>query len=1252
MRILAVRGQNLASLAEPFAIDLRAEPLAAAGLFAITGETGAGKSTLLDAICLALYGRFPRVASLGADETIPDVAEGDALKARDARSILRRGAASGWAEVDFVGIDGNAYRAQWSAYRARNKPGGRLQPAARRIDRLGPDGEPVETIADKIGTADVRIVDLTDLTFEQFRRTVLLAQGDFDAFLRADDNERADLLEKITGTEIYARLSARTFEKARQAREAMALVEARRREIGLLDVTTRAERTAHRAALAERLDEVRRRSDAARAALAAHERIAGAEARLATAEAEYIAAEADRAAATEVRERIERIARARRLAPAFTLLEDAEKDETAAVAALAAVEMQLAEATPAFERAREGRDTAAVALTTVDARIGELAPEWDAAAKLDVRIEVARREAEAAETPQRAALEARDHERARLEELDARRLALATEIGRLEHELARLAPLAPLAERWDDVSARLAERIATAREVAVAAARRRVAETRLADLAARRAEHERIEADETTRRAELEARLGERRAALEAIAEAETRERDEALLALRSDVAALLPTAAAHRVAIADGVTAAREKAETAAEAGAIDARRGEVESRRTASRARREGLAAAAQLADAVVSAEALGLRARLVDDAPCPVCGSRDHPVTDDPTLLAALDKVRTERAAVEAEIGVCDRLAADLAGALAAVKARHRDAERRAVAAAARRSEAETTLAEALARLAATTTALALPFDLEAVTDDPSPTLADLTDAVTAARAETGRALVAADRLRGEIEALRRDGERLDADGRARRTARRDDEADEATARSEAVAAGETETGATRRLADLDARLTPLLAGLEIGPEDLDRDEQAVVDHIGRGVADHRAKAAAVACAADEGRDLERARLAAREVSIRAEEALIGAEATLAGRLETVARLEAERAGLLGGTTTAAHRDAVNDERAYAAAALEAAQHLLATARTAHESALTLHGERHAALIEAQDTVRNRAHGRDRALAAADLGLDEARALLATPDERVEALRAEVAAIDRRATRSQAALNERRRDLDAALTDGRPEIETAALEEALTAARAETEALNREIGALDQVLTADDAARAAAEELDREIERTAARRDVLGAVDEAIGSRDGDKFRRFAQGITLDRLAELANRHLASLNPRYRLARAEGLGLTIVDRDMGDEVRSTRSLSGGERFLASLALALALSGLEGRRSFVDTLFVDEGFGSLDAATLDVAIDALEGLQSEGRKVGVISHVAAMHDRIPVQIRVEKAGAGRSRVQVVGAG
>jgi exonuclease SbcC len=110
---------------------------------------------------------------------------------------------------------------------------------------------------------------------------------------------------------------------------------------------------------------------------------------------------------------------------------------------------------------------------------------------------------------------------------------------------------------------------------------------------------------------------------------------------------------------------------------------------------------------------------------------------------------------------------------------------------------------------------------------------------------------------------------------------------------------------------------------------------------------------------------------------------------------------------------------------------------------------------------------------------------------------------------------------------------------------------------------------------------------------------------------------------------------------------LSLHVIDNDMGEEHRAIRSLSGGERFIVSLSLALSLSGLEGREFSVDTLFIDEGFGSLDADTLDIAITALETLHSRGRKVGVITHVAAMIDSIPVQIRVEKLGGGSSVVR-----
>ncbi len=158
----------------------------------------------------------------------------------------------------------------------------------------------------------------------------------------------------------------------------------------------------------------------------------------------------------------------------------------------------------------------------------------------------------------------------------------------------------------------------------------------------------------------------------------------------------------------------------------------------------------------------------------------------------------------------------------------------------------------------------------------------------------------------------------------------------------------------------------------------------------------------------------------------------------------------------------------------------------------------------------------------------------------------------------------------------------------------------------------------------------------------------LNELAGSADGAKFRRIAQGYTLDILLNYANVQLRELTRRYRLERVpETLALQVIDRDMCDEVRTVHSLSGGESFLVSLALALGLSSLSSNRMRVESLFIDEGFGSLDAETLRVAMDALESLRTQGRKIGVISHVQEMTERIPVRICVNRAGNGRSVIR-----
>jgi exonuclease SbcC len=155
--------------------------------------------------------------------------------------------------------------------------------------------------------------------------------------------------------------------------------------------------------------------------------------------------------------------------------------------------------------------------------------------------------------------------------------------------------------------------------------------------------------------------------------------------------------------------------------------------------------------------------------------------------------------------------------------------------------------------------------------------------------------------------------------------------------------------------------------------------------------------------------------------------------------------------------------------------------------------------------------------------------------------------------------------------------------------------------------------------------------------------------IGSANGDKFRKIAQAYNLDLLVHHANVQLRQLVRRYRLKRGGSmLGLLVLDTEMGDELRSVHSLSGGETFLVSLALALGLASMASSTLRIESLFIDEGFGSLDPESLQLAMDALDGLQAQGRKVAVISHVQEMHERIPVQIQVKRQGNGLSTLEV----
>jgi len=241
-------------------------------------------------------------------------------------------------------------------------------------------------------------------------------------------------------------------------------------------------------------------------------------------------------------------------------------------------------------------------------------------------------------------------------------------------------------------------------------------------------------------------------------------------------------------------------------------------------------------------------------------------------------------------------------------------------------------------------------------------------------------------------------------------------------------------------------------------------------------------------------------------------------------------------------------------------------------------------------------------------------------------------------------------QTDLNARQKDREARLaTERARKVSDKTLEE-LEAQCREYEGALKElrdaISGLKHKLSENSVAKERAEEKQVTIEarkRECRRWDKLHGL---IGSADGKKYRNFAQGLTFELMVGHANLQLQKMNDRYLLLRddAQPLELNVIDNYQAGEIRSTRNLSGGESFIVSLSLALGLSKMASRNVRVDSLFLDEGFGTLDEEALETALETLAGLQQDGKLIGIISHVSALKERIGTQITITSVSGGRS--------
>ncbi|NVO24307.1 AAA family ATPase [Donghicola mangrovi] len=1239
MKILSISGANLASLSEPFTIDLLAEPLRSAGLFAITGETGAGKSTLLDAMCLALYGECPRLSSSGVNDDLPEVDQ--TIKSSDARSILRRGAASGWCEVCFEGTDGLTYASRFEVRRARSKSDGRLQAPSRSLRRIN-DGQVIET---QITAVNSRVVELTGLAYDEFRRTVLLAQGDFDAFLRANGTERAALLEKVTGTEIYRQVSQRIFTMKDAAHQKLDTLTLRRDAADVLPDDQRSDLLQERETLQQDLMSLSAQLADFSRDLNAHERFATAHGRLADAAVAEQKARTDHQNSEPDRSVLSRMYRAADLRSEVTahkssvLMVQRQRDERALIEdSISVFEAEVA----AAETKQTDAKNAHLQIEDIFKSFGL---EWSKAEALDANILTARSERTSAEATCASAAEALKESEGALIALQAECRLQEEALSAANVELEAMPSMEALAARQDDVQNWVQEREAAVRLVRDAvigldqsAASREAAENSLRVLS------EAIEEDKREFSIVQEA-LSVQEAELSKIEKRKPSEQSERLRKRQSAIEALLNLAQVHETALEK-----RGRETSTLEAANIQVANAETELTRLEARilgqeATVRALLAPLDRAEAAVSAVANQLRSHLEDGEPCPVCGAVEHPLVEDSALAFQAQALRTE---VE-----------NARTALSTSRTEHAATLRRLDAARLEANRATLEITELDGRLARSVADYALASERASeagITRVPACTLEtvrelqQLSEKYEIELAEVSAALVEQTRLREQITSQRQQLDQISQRMGSAQDAREKAIADQNAAslsvqRTEAqVAAGRAEKSR------LDRVLEQPLGAIGSLVEELDRDPDGVAQKMDAAVA----KWENLKSQAEEaGRQMQflAPRIAQCEAKGQGGAAgLQDAQKRLSDRNEALARMVEERSALLGGEATGAHRTRHNDMRRQCADALSAAQEALAQKKAEFSAASAKLDSINNALNASVTAEHEVKLALEAALATAGLTLEEATELLAQSAQ-IEPLETRLKAVDDALAAAVANLEARKADLKQIEEQGIPETPAAQLLDQKQACEAQQATLLKRDGEITGLLASDDKRRDALRSLNDQITEAQKQADVWTAVNAAVGSRNGDKFARIAQSVTLGLLVERANHHLADLKPRYRLMIGGGeLGLHIVDRDMADEVRSTRSLSGGERFLVSLALALALSGMGQHGGLAATLFIDEGFGSLDAESLDVAMDALEALQAQGRTIGVISHVEAMKDRIPVQVRVTRRGAGASTVELIG--
>jgi exonuclease SbcC len=1212
MKILAIRLKNLASLAGPFEIDFTAEPLASAGLFAITGPTGAGKSTLLDALCLALFGAVPRLSNAQVSAKAPD-ADGE-ISTGDPRTLLRRGTGEGYAEVDFVGIDGRRYRARWEANRAREKAGGKLQASRQSLRDIDQD----QLLASQKVEFKTQLESVLGLNFEQFTRAVLLAQSEFSAFLKANDNERSELLEKLTDTALYTQLGRRAFDKTKEAREAHKLLQDQATGVTPLAPEARAE-------LDERFNEAQQQLKTQQAQLKQLELQHTWLKELRQLQDEQLSATEQLTGAqqdweSQVGERL-KLTRLEQLAPQrhqFARKTELTAQLTPLAAKIQQQTQQQQELTERQTQLEQSLSSAHTALTEALQQHTHSAPLLRQAFEAQSTLARLVKDASlSADLKQQAELACTQGQSTIQGLLDQQKL-VAERLQRIAGELEQSAALAPLSEAWNAYRDRLQQLMLIGNRL-----NKGQAEMAALELSAARAAQA-----FTAQKQQLEVLYKEAGAEPEAVAE-----QIQLLGNLLQDNRKQL--------------RAFEELTRLWSQQRELDSRGAELQQRQSTAQQERDrltqdGVKTKNELTVAeqtltvtrellerqrlARSASVEELREQLQDDQPCPVCGSPDHPYHQPEALLQSLGRHdESEQANAQKVVDQLKEKLTDLRGEVGGLIAQQKELLQQ--------QEQLATQQQAL-----TPSLDAHPLSTQLLAQDTNKRDAWLTQQNT----QLNQSITQDEQRQTALLTLQQDAARLQHQLRSAETASQQ--------AAQHLSTQQRELSSDRQR--LDEELTAFSTLLPNETLEALRNEPAATFmQLDRQIAQRLEQ---LEQQRDElGEQLQRQQTLEKEQDrqqTRLQQLEVARQQfdTLAEQQQTCQQTLSQ---LLGAHASAEQWQQQLDHAVEQARTAEsAANQELQTVRTRlvqlAAELKALHERSQALDTEDRELSSKIADWRAQHPELDDGGLE---ALLSVNDQQVSELRQQLQHSEKAIEQAKVLLQERDKRLLNHQAQHNGNLDAEQLASALAELQNLFAASEHRCAELRAEQAEDQRRQNANQALAQQIADAYTEYQRWARLSALIGSATGDTFRKIAQAYNLDLLVHHANVQLRQLVRRYRLKRGGSmLGLLVMDTEMGDELRSVHSLSGGETFLVSLALALGLASMASSTLKIESLFIDEGFGSLDPESLQLAMDALDGLQAQGRKVAVISHVQEMHERIPVQIQVHRQGNGLSTLEV----